>query len=179
MNNTQTPEIFDPSPDDAPWFLLRIKPNSIQRAEDNLERQNVATFMPRQSVFSNKGIVTLKPLFPGYLFASFEPQDTPFRTVNSTYGVSCLVTSGYNLTTGLPLSLIIGLKNRCDGDGVLCPPADLRPDETIRVLTGPFADFIASVEKLSDHKRVQIMFELMGQTVHAELPISQVERMAV
>lgn len=118
----------------------------------------------------------ISPLFPGYLFAAFNPTEISFRTVNSTLGVSRLVTNGYNLESGLPIALIEGLKDRCDIDGILRPPEALRPGESIRILAGPFANYVATVKTLSAAERVQVLFELMGQVIQAEISVADVER---
>lgn len=160
----------------APWYLLQIKPNGYARAELNLARQSVETFHPKQKIASKKGEIRLAPLFPGYLFASFDMRRISFGTVNSTFGVNRLVTLGYSLERGLPAALVDGLLERCDENGLLCPPETLRSGETIRILTGPFADYIATVETLTIAERVRVLFELMGRTVRAEVAVSEVER---
>ncbi len=160
----------------APWYLLQLKPKGAERAETNLKRQGVEMFSPLQRITSSKGIVRLGPLFPGYLFASFNVASIPFRTINSTFGVSRLVTHGYDLEAGLSAMLINGLRARCDDEGVLYPPNNLHAKEKVRILSGPFASYVAVVEKLSAPDRVRVLFDLMGRTISAEISVSEVER---
>lgn len=160
----------------TPWYLLQIKHNGYGRAELNLARQGVGTFYPKQQIASKKDGIRLAPLFSGYLFASFDMRRISFSTVNSTLGVNRLVTLGYSLERGLPAALVDGLVARCDENGLLRPPRALRKGEAIRILTGPFADYIATVETLTTSERVRVLFELMGRTVRAETIVSGVER---
>ena len=159
-----------------PWYLLQIKPNGLTRAEANLARQGVRCFMPRHRLPSRGPTPGRRaPLFPGYLFAAFDPQRIAFRTVNATYGVARLVTGGYDLSRGLPPGLVEGLRARCDPEGMLLPPARLKPNEKVRILSGPFAGFIAVVETLPSAERVRVLFEMMGREIRAELPRSGLE----
>lgn len=161
------------------WFLLQLKPNSHARAILNLGRQGVATFMPCQISQTRGASEPVKtPLFPGYLFASFRPECISFKTVNSTYGVSRLVTFGTDVSKGLPLKLIEGLKARCDENGILKPDSDLQINDRVRITSGPFAEFIAVVEKLQTEDRVRVLFDLMGQKTKAEIPVSDLRRIS-
>lgn len=163
----------------SPWFLLQLKPNNHARAILNLERQEVTTFIPYLMAQTRRGSEPAKtPLFPGYLFASFCPQTVSFQTVNSTYGVSRLVTFGCNFSNGLPLKLIEGLKARCDENGILKPVSDLQINDRVRITSGPFAEFVAVVENLQTGDRVRVLFDLMGQQTKAEVPIQNLRRIS-
>jgi transcriptional antiterminator RfaH len=160
-----------------PWFLIQLKPNGLARAEQNLERQHVTTFMPRLTMPIPKGKVQQPaPLFPGYLFATFDPLQTSFSTINSTYGVSRLVLFNSRSIQGLPPALIKDLQARCDDQGFLKPIADLAANEVVRITQGPFKDFVATVEKYSAKDRILVLFDLMGQVTRAEIPVANLAR---
>ena len=158
-----------------PWYLLQVKPGGLERAEVNLKRQGVECFMPRQTKPATSPSKP-KPLYPGYLFASFSPDLVPIRSINATYGVSRLVTMGYDLNRGLPEDLISGLKERCDEAGHIQPPLDLKNGETIRITGGPFADYLARVDSMSASERVRVLFDLLGQTIRADVDVRDVVR---
>ena len=160
------------------WYLVLLKPNGLARAQTNLHRQGVSTFMPLYSQPSqNRRGSAPKPLFPGYLFVHFNPQATSFATVNSTFGVSYIVTAGCDIKRGLPSELIEGLRARCDTQGHLLPLASLKVNETVRITAGPFSQFVAVVDKLKTPERVQILFEMMGQTIRSEIAVDDLERL--
>lgn len=159
------------------WYLVQLKPNGFARAVPNLRRQGVSTFMPLSVVSSPDGRgQAAKSLFPGYLFVRFEPLQISFTTVNSTFGVSRIVTTGCDVQQGLPIKLIEGLRARCDRHGHLLPLNDLQVNEAVRITAGPFARFVAVVDKLKGSDRVQILFEIMGQTVRSEIAVDDLER---
>ena len=76
------------------WYLIQFKPNSHRLAERNLQRQGFETFLPMQKITRRKAsrfVSDLKPLFPGYMFVSVNSDLAPWRSINSTIGVSKLV----------------------------------------------------------------------------------------
>jgi len=160
-----------------PWYLAQLKPNGYERAVTNLHHQHVTTFMPlcKKSDARGKSAATA-PLFPGYLFLSFDPKITTFTTINSTFGVGRIVTTGCNIENGLPRRLIEGMQARCDIHGHFMPLDDLKLKENVRITAGPFKNFVAVVEQLKSAERVQVLFEIMGQAVHAEVPTYDLER---
>ncbi len=155
-------------PEAAPtWFLGQIKPNCTRIAERNLNRQGFQTFLPveegtqtRQGKFTTR----LRPLFPGYMFVAFDVAGGHWRAVNSTYGITKLVSFGKE-PAPVPQDLVSQLMARCDASGKLLPPKRLEPGDQVRLTTGPFADFAAEVEKMETDQRVWVLMELMGDNV--------------
>lgn len=157
--------------------MVQLKPNGLARAIMNLRRQGVSTFMPLCSRPSlDVRDLAAKPLFPGYLFVRFDSLQISFTTVNSTFGVSRIVTTGCDVQHGLPPKLIEGLRARCDRHGHLLPLNDLKVNEAVRITAGPFVRFVAVIDKLKGSERVQILFEIMGQTVRSQIAVNDLER---
>ena len=152
------------------WFLIQFKPNSHRIAERNLNRQGVTTFLPmheKSRRVRGKFQETQAPLFPGYMFVQLDPEQGNWRAINSTYGVSRLVTLE-GKPRPLPDALIDGLKQRCDGKGLLLPPQELEPGDQVRIEKGAFADFVATVERIEDDRRVWLLLDFMGQSTRVQ-----------
>ena len=146
------------------WYLAQLKPNGAARATRNLTRQGFETFYPLEDVtrrVSGKFIQKPRPLFPGYLFVALDIQSGPWRSVNSTQGVSRLVSFGRE-PSPVPGGLIDSLRRRCDENGLLKQLDEFQPGETVSVTWGPFADFVGQVEKIAPDKRVFVLMEMMG-----------------
>ncbi len=161
------------------WYLVKLKPSGFERAVINFERQGVEIFMPwaLRRVRSGKRYVQKKqPLFSGYIFVAIDPEVFTWRTVNSTYGVSHVVTFGSQEPPHLPEELISGLKVRCNEENFLLPPSDLKIGEKIKIIAGPFTDYIATVETLPSETRLGILFDCLGNKIPAEIGIGNVER---
>ncbi len=164
---------------DAPWYLVQCRPNQAHIATRNLRRQGIELFQPLQrgtKRWRNRIREELKPLFTGYLFVTFDPARPEWRAINSTPGVLRLVRFGAGWPQRLPSPLVTGLMLRCDDAGVLRPPADLAPGDAVRVLSGPFADFVATVDSVAPDRRVTLLLELMGRATRVAIPTELLTR---
>jgi len=135
-------------------------------AERNLHRQRFQTFLPLHEETKRRAgrfIVTLRPLFAGYMFVAFDTAKGGWRAINSTYGVTRLVSFGED-PQPVPLDLISRLMLRCGDGGKLLPPRILHPGDAVRISGGPFAEFVATVDKIDPGQRVWVLLDLMGRT---------------
>jgi len=135
-------------------------------AERNLRRQRFQTFLSLHEETKRRAgrfTSTLRPLFTGYMFVAFDVSRGGWRTFNNTYGVTRLVSFGVEPQPA-PLDLISRLMLRCDAGGKLLPPRILQPGDVVRLASGPFADFVATVEMISPDQRVWVLLDLMGRT---------------
>ncbi|MDE1132066.1 MAG: transcriptional activator RfaH [Ascidiaceihabitans sp.] len=159
------------------WHLIQFKPNSHRMAVLNLKRQGFETFLPLQEITRRKAsrfAADLKPLFPGYMFVGVALGTAPWRKINSTFGVTRLVSFADNYKP-LPQELICNLKLRCDEEGKLLPPKTLNAGDSVEVLHGPFANFVATVEKIDAQQRVWVLMEFMGQSTKMHLAPDNVQ----
>lgn len=147
------------------WFVLQFKPNSHHQAVRNLNQQGFETFLPLDgSALHQKPRLAnvIKPLFPGYMFVAFDRKNTPWNIINSTYGVSRLITFN-SIPKSIPKSFINDLKKRCDSTGIIRAKRQLKSGDQVKVSTGPFTNFIATVESIEADKRIAILMDLMGR----------------
>jgi transcriptional antiterminator RfaH len=152
------------------WHLAQLKPNSSRIAERNLLRQGFVVFLPRIEETVRRGqkfVTEQRALFPGYAFVGLDPANPGWRSVNSTLGVSRLVSFGA-APVQVPDDLVLGLMARCDGDGLLQPEAGLRPGDTVVLTHGPFTDFVATIDRIAPDRRVWVLLDLMGQQVRVK-----------
>ena len=154
------------------WFLTQLKPGGLNTARTNLGRQGYATFMPQREATmrrANKLCTKTSPLFPGYLFVQIDPQSPGWRRINSTFGVARLVCFG-SAPTQVPAALITTLRAACDGE-TWCPGAtEFKAGQCARILSGPFAEQLATIESVPDQQRIYVLFDLMGRTIRAQVP---------
>ena len=154
------------------WFILQFKPNSHHQALKNLNQQGFETFLPLHDTTSRKlsrFINTSKPLFPGYMFIKFDRAESKWQKINSTYGVSRLITFNSQLKS-IPTSFVDHLMKRYDSSGKLIPIKKLKKGDYVTLLTGPFTDFIATVEKYEADQRIWILMDLMGRKTKIQTP---------
>ncbi|MFC6689571.1 transcription termination/antitermination protein NusG [Jhaorihella thermophila] len=163
---------YDP---DATWFLAQLKPNSARIAERNLKRQGFMTFLPLEDLTRQRGgkfVTRTRPLFPGYIFVAFDAARGLWRKINSTQGVTRLVSFGRE-PARVPLDLISQLMLRCDTHGKLLPPKLVKPGDQVVITQGPFADFVAEVEQIAPDRRVWVLMDLMGSQTRVAIRAEQ------
>ena len=154
------------------WFILQLKAKSHKRATINLIRQGFETFLPLHVVTSRKAsrfINTTQPLFPGYMFVAFDRTKSDWHKINNTYGVTRLITFNTVLKS-IPIRFIDNLMKRYDSSGNLLPIQKLKKGDQVTVLTGPFGNFIATVEKYESDQRIWILIDLMGRKTKIQTP---------
>src|SRR5262249_21254883 len=103
------------------WFAVQTMPRAEDRARDHLKRQNYETYLPRlrkRRRHARRVDTVLRPLFPGYLFVSFDPSRDPWRAINSTIGVIRLVGFG-DVLVPVPDKVIEGLRSLEDDKGII------------------------------------------------------------
>lgn len=150
--------------EETSWFLAQLKPNCAQVADRNLKRQGFRTFLPMEAGTRQRQgrfVTRLQPLFPGYIFVAFDVAKGFWRSVNSTHGVSRLVSLGKE-PTAVPGELMVQLMQRCDPSGKLRSPVELKPGDQVRPNRGPFTDIIGEIEKTAPDHRVWVLMNIMG-----------------
>lgn len=164
--------------DNLPWFVAQLKPNGFATAKLNLHKQGYETFMPmreREVRHARKVKTVTRPLFPGYIFVSFDPETTQWRSINNTYGVSGLIMGGVNSPQSAPPDLMQTLLAGCSDGDLICPPEALAPGNVVKVVNGPFKDIIATVEALSNGDRIAVLLDVLGRVTRVEVARQNLE----
>src|ERR1700719_794574 len=148
------------------WFLVHTLPKSERRAEFHLGAQGFRSYYPRieKTVRHARQLRTVRaPLFARYLFVILDLERDRWLAVRSTIGVSSLFTQG-GRPLRVPAGIVESLIRQSDG-GLTRLDADLVKGENVRIMSGPFADFVGPLERLDDAGRVQVLIKLMGTSV--------------
>jgi len=160
------------------WYAIYTQPRSETLARDHLARQGFEVFLPlyqkRRSHARRVDIVSA-PLFPRYMFVSFNAGEASWRVIRSTRGVVDLVRIGLD-PVRISDSIIEEIRRRRDEQGfvILAKHLNLKRGARIRIDTGPFVDYEAIFESQRDEERVVALLSLLGREVVVELPIRAV-----
>lgn len=151
-----------------PWYLLYCKRSEQERAEQNLKNQGVECYYPQvyiDKVRRGKRSAILEPLFPNYVFASFDPEEISFTTIRSTRGVADFVRQG-KYPKEVPLELIQELRNHENSEQLQDKLSDFIKDgDTVEVVSGQFAG-IEAIYKASDGEyRSILLIKLLNKDV--------------
>lgn len=157
------------------WFVAETLPRSEARAELQLRRQDFTCFLPRfRKTRSHARRVehVLAPVFPGYIFVSFDPDRDPWRSVNGTLGVRRLVGPDNGRPLAMPAAAMAALLARCEGNLMVSQFDSLAAGRKVKVLSGPLADRIATIEECDDKGRVHILLNLLGGPSMVQVPLA-------
>jgi transcriptional antiterminator RfaH len=160
------------------WYAVYTQPRHETLAGEHLQRQGFDVFLPlylKRRSHARRVDMVPAPLFPRYLFVTFDAGKAGWRVIRSTRGVIDLVRNGLD---PVPVSeaIIEEIRRRRDKDGyvVLARHLNLKRGARIRIDTGPFADYEAIFESQRDDQRVVALLSLLGRQVVVELPIRAV-----
>ena len=148
------------------WYAAQLRPRGDAMALMNLEFQGFNAFQPQlwETKSSVKGPKRLlRPMFPGYVFVEFDITALGWTKIRSTRGISRLVANANGMPSRLPNGLIDVLKQRCAGNLANNAANDIQPGDKVYVSNGPFAAFIATVERLDAKNRVWLLIDFMGR----------------
>lgn len=155
------------------WYVVYTKPNAERNAEAHLGRQGFTSYCPhfsRTRRHAGREEKVLRPLFPRYLFVSMDSENSRWRAIRSTIGVSHLVCQGER-PLPVPETVIEAIRSR-EVDGLIIEemPPPPRPGEQVRIVDGPLADKIGTLLTLTDSERVIVLLNMMESNVKVTLP---------
>jgi transcriptional antiterminator RfaH len=152
---------------DRDWFAVNIRPNCESKAVFHLRRQAFDVFHPVQLKtvrHARQYRSVYRPLFPGYLFITLDLARDRWRSVNGTHGVVSIVMNGGE-PARVPTGVVESLIAVATDSGVVRFDHELALGQRVKILTGPFADFVGTLEQLDDQGRVKVLLEMMGAHV--------------
>jgi transcriptional antiterminator NusG len=170
------------------WFVIhtyagyenKVKANLETRIKSmNMEDKIYEVVIPMEDVMEFKGgkkQVVQKKKFPGYLLVRMDLDDDSWYVVRNTQSVTGFVGSGAKPT---PLS-------SRDVDKILQvkPVERLRPrlefeeGESVRVTTGPFANFTGTISEINvDQSKLKVFVNIFGRETPVELSFEQVAKL--
>jgi transcription elongation factor/antiterminator RfaH len=153
------------------WFLVNAQPKSERKAELHLGAQGFRTYLPQiqKTIRHARQLKSVRaPLFPRYLFIILDLGRDRWLSVRSTVGVSRLFTAQDGRPVPVPVGIVESLIEQSDGT-VTRMDAGLVKGQQVRILSGPFADLVGTLERLDEAGRVQVLLEMMGTSVPVRL----------
>jgi transcriptional antiterminator RfaH len=146
------------------WFALHARPRRENFAATNVKALGVETLLPlvkAERLVRGIAGVTPKPLFSGYFFAKFCPENS-LESVRHSRGVLRVLSSG-QIPIPVPDNIVHEIRERVQEDGFIrIHPQNLVPGTRVAIQTGPFEGMMGRIEReLDDRKRVAIFLETL------------------
>lgn len=115
-----------------------------------------------------------KKFYPGYILIEMEMDDETWHLVRSTPRVTGFV--GGTKPVALSEEEIAVILQQIEKGPVPQVKAEFQKGESVRIIDGPFTNFIGSVEDVDiDHGRLCVMVSIFGRQTPVELNFFQVE----
>ena len=155
-----------------PWYAVSTKPQQEKQAELHIKQRGIECFLPllkKRKVIRRTRKTVSEPLFPGYLFARFDP-DKHCRSVSYARGVRKIVEFGSG-PFELDATVIDAIKERLNNGYVTLMPVHPVHGQVVHINGGPLAGLEAVfVRAMTDRNRVLLLLNTLG--LHAKLNMS-------
>ncbi len=116
-----------------------------------------------------------KKFYPGYILIEMEMDDETWHLVRSTPRVTGFV--GGTKPIALSEEEIAVILQQIEKGPVPQVKAQFQKSESVRIIDGPFTNFVGSVEDVDiDHDRLCVMVSIFGRQTPVELNFFQVEK---
>jgi transcriptional antiterminator NusG len=186
------------------WFVIHTYAGYEQRVKNNVENR-VESLDAHDRVFEvvipteevtefkkGKKTVVQRKFLPGYVLVRMEMDDETWGIVRHTPNITGFVGSSGSKPVPLPvrevastLQLPDEVVDVVEGEQ---PPApeperhvaeiDMEVGETVRVTTGPFADFTGTISEINlDQAKLKLLVSVFGRETPIELPFDNVAKL--
>jgi transcription antitermination factor NusG len=151
------------------WYALRLRSNTEFKVRAALQAYSIEVFLPTWSEdvrWSDRTRQTLRPLFPGYLFARMAEGPDIFRAI-VTRGVVQILPNSHN-----PLSVSdaeIENVRRVVASKLVATPCDFVAGELVMIDSGPLAGVSGVVTRTKGALRVVVSVEILRRAISVEL----------
>ena len=176
----------DDTPLDARWYVVHTYSGYENKVKEDLEKtiENrglqdliLEVKYPTEQVTelkegSKKPKTVLRKVYPGYVMVKMIMTDKTWYVVRNTSGVTGFVGPGSK-----PISLT---DEEVTAMGVerMQLTLDIEPGESVRVISGPFNNFIGTVQNVDVEKqRVKLLISLFGKDTPIELDFVEVQKL--
>jgi len=173
---------------DKRWYIVHTYSGYEERVRKALEQR--IKFMDAESKIFRIVIPTeeeieirggqrrtvTKKVFPGYVLVQMNMDDESWNVVRNTPGITGFVGSG-NKPTALSEEEVGSILKQMT-EGAPQVKVGFRKGESVRVVDGPFTDFVGVVDEINVAKgKVKVMLTLFGRETSVELDFLQAQRL--
>jgi transcriptional antiterminator RfaH len=153
------------------WYAIHTKPRQEEYAAMNLSREDVTVYNPRirrARILRGRIVRAAEPLFPGYIFADFIPEQQ-YNLVRYSRGVSAIV-GGIDSIWQVSQEIIDLIRARQDDEGYVRLVADLKPGDLVEIHNGPFKGLTGIFSgRLRPAERVMILLQSINMQARLEI----------
>lgn len=171
----------------ARWYVVhtysghenKVAETLKQRAETlNLTHKIISVLIPTQEKIQIKRgqrKTVREKIFPGYMLVNMELTDDSWLAVRTTQGITGFVGVG-NQPTALPKHEVKAIM-KYTSQAAPQYKADYTEGEAVRIVDGPFNDFLGTVNSIDEEKgQVEVLVNIFGRETPVSLDFLQVKK---
>ncbi len=181
--------VIPPTERPGDWYVIhtyagyeyKVMANLMSRISSmNVEDRVFEVVIPMEDVMEikqGKKQVVQKKVFPGYLLCRMYLDDDSWYVVRNTPGVTGFVGSGAKPTplSDKEIDRILQVK---PDQKKLKPRLEFEEQESVRVTSGPFANFTGSISEINvDQSKLKVLVNIFGRETPVELGFDQVAKL--
>jgi len=171
------------------WYVVHTYSGFENRAKQNLEERikNLgkgdffsAILVPTETVVElvkGKRKTSQRKIFPGYILVKMELNEETWHIVKDTPKITGFAGDS---TKPIPISekeVEEILSQMKEGASKAKPKVSFGVGDSVRVIDGPFANFIGTIEEVKPEKRkLKVLVSIFGRATPVELDFIQVEK---
>jgi len=169
------------------WFIVHCYSGYEHKVRHNLEQriesmgmqdfifQVVVPTIEEIEIKDGKRRTVERCLYPGYIMVQMRLTDDSWYVVRNTPGVTGFVGMGTR-PTPLRAEAVQGILRRMEAAAPQVR-ATFKPGQKVRIIEGPFADFIGTVDDIDEERtKVRVLVSFFGRETPVELDFLQVEK---
>jgi transcriptional antiterminator NusG len=187
MSNSRSPGRRKLPTTPREWYVVHCYSGYENKVKRNLE-QRISSMGMEDFIFSvivpteeeievrdGKRRTYQRRVFPGYILVEMAMTDDSWYVVRNTPGVTGFVGMGTK-PTPLREEEVQRIIKRMEAEAPTVK-VTFKPGQRVRIVQGPFADFIGSVDDINMEKgKVRVMVSFFGRETPVELDFLQVEK---
>lgn len=168
----------------AKWYVAHTYSGHEKKVQANIEKmvENrgmkddiFEVIVPTEEYVDTKGgkkKFKERKLFPGYVIVKMIVNDVSWYLVRNTRGVTGFVGPG---SKPIPLTdeevKALGVQDKT------LPSIDLKEGDSVKVITGPFENFMGTIDSINlEKKKVKVYVSMFGRETLVELDFDQIEK---
>jgi len=178
----------DPDASKGKWFVIHTYSGHENKAADALKQRVKAMNLTEkifESVVPTRNVVLVRhgkkeevkeKIFPGYILVRMDLDDDSWLAVRTTPGVTAFVGTG-NRPTPISDSEVAAIMKFMKLDAPKFK-TKFSVGEAVKIIDGPFADFLGSVEAIDEAKgTIKVLVSIFGRETPVELDFLQVTKL--
>jgi transcriptional antiterminator NusG len=189
--STHEPQLAKGDTPDFKWYIAKAQTGQENKVTKSLKERIVNHKMteffadilvPEETLVTTAGgkkKTIKKKFFPGYVLIKMIMNDKTWHLVKSTDKITGFVGGTLDKPAPITNEEAAYMTSQME-DGFKKPrtTVNFTEGESVKVIEGPFANFVGTIEAVSDKGKIKVNVSIFGRPTPVELDFSQVEKVS-